>query len=149
MKNNGFSLIEITVAIALVGVMAGVGIPKLRRSIAIGRDTKAIATLGVLRTASELYFAEKEEAPHLSGEDDITSLKKLEDYLDPKTFKEIEDGKISIGGCKSEENIIYGGEISFTFTNPIESKSSDGIYIWFSPIEGLENDTKGNKWIEY
>ena len=61
MKNRGFSLIEITVAIALIGIMAGVGVPKLRRQMALGRDTKAIATLGTLRTASELYFIENNE----------------------------------------------------------------------------------------
>ena len=37
MKNKGFSLIEVTFAIALIGIMAGIGVPKLRRQMALGR----------------------------------------------------------------------------------------------------------------
>lgn len=164
MKNRGFSLIEVTVAIALIGIMAGVGVPKLRRQMALGRDTKAIATLGTLRTASELYFIENNEplttTPASEDTQEVTTaLKKLEPYLDEKTFKEIEDGEIEIGGSRAkksdsdeaETDINYGGTISLTFKNPDISKStgSDGVYIWFNPSTGKEYDTKGNKWIEY
>lgn len=121
MKNKGFSLIEVTVAIALIGIMAGIGVPKLRRQMALGRDTKAIATLGTLRTASELYFIENNEP-----------------LSEAPTSEE-------------SENITYGGTISLTFKNPDINKStgSDGVYIWFKPSEGKEYNTKGNKWIEY
>lgn len=164
MKNRGFSLIEVTVAIALIGVMGSIGIPKLRRQMAIGRDTKAISILGVLRTASELYFIENNEpltTEPTSEESEavITALKKLEPYLDEKTFKEIEDGVLEIGGSRAkkteseeaEEDINYGGTISLTFKNPDIDRSygSDGVYIWFNPDTGKEYDTKGNKWIEY
>lgn len=164
MKNRGFSLIEITVAIALIGIMAGVGVPKLRRQMALGRDTKAIATLGTLRTASELYFIENNEPISDTPSSDetqsvITALKKLEPYLDEKTFKELEDGELDIGGSRAqksdideaETDINYGGAISLTFKNPDINKSSgsDGVYIWFKPSAGKEYDTKGNKWIEY
>lgn len=164
MKTKGFSLIEVTVAIALIGIMAGIGVPKLRRQMAIGKDTKAIATLGTLRTASELYFIETgnplTDTPTSEEITDITTaLKKLEPYLDEKTFKDIEDGELEIGGSRSkkvdseeaEENIIYGGTITLTFKNPDISKStgSDGVYIWFKSADGKEYDTKGNKWIEY
>ena len=164
MKNRGFSLIEVTVAIALIGIMASIGIPKLRRQMALGRDTKAIATLGTLRTASELYFIENSEAlsenPTSEESDEvITALKKLEPYLDEKTFKEIEDGELEIGGSRAkksdseeaEEDITYGGTISLTFKNPDINRThgSDGVYIWFKHSTGKEYDTKGNKWIEY
>ena len=159
MKNKGFSLIEVTVAIALIGIMASIGVPKLRRQMALGRDTKAIATLGTLRTASELYFIENSkplsETPTSEESENITTaLKKLEPYLDEKTFKEIEDGELEIGGSRAkkvdideaDENITYGGTISLTFKNPDINKStgSDGVYIWFKPSEGKEYDTKGN-----
>lgn len=164
MKNKGFSLIEVTVAIALIGIMGSIGIPKLRRQMAIGRDTKAISTLGTLRTASELYFIEKNEplTTEINSEDSeaiVTALKKLEPYLDVKTFKEIEDGKLEIGGSRAkkveseevEDDINYGGTISLTFKNPDINKNygSDGVYLWFKPVPGKEYDTKGNKWIEY
>lgn len=159
MKNSGFSMIEITIAIALIGIMASIGVPNFRRQLAIGKDTKAIATLGNLRTASELYFIET-GTPLWSTKNENTdtadAFKKLEPYLDSKTFEDIKDGEIEIGGSRAtdsntstaSEDIVYGGTISFTFENPALSKS-DGVYIWFSPEGGKEYDTKGNKWSEY
>lgn len=160
MKNGGFSLIEITVAIALIGLMLGIGVPKFRRQLAIGKDTKAIAILTNLRTASELYYLETGNplTENPTSETEIeTALKNLEEYLDVKTFKEIEDGKIEIGGSRAlkdggteaDSNITYGGDIGFTFKNPQEGKASDGVYIWFAPEKGKEYDIKGNKWSEY
>lgn len=162
MKNGGFSLIEVVVAIALVGLMMGVGVPKFRKQMAIGKDTKAIAILGTLRTASELYYLETGKTL-IEGEsgsvDTPSALKKLENYIDVKTFKEIEDGKVEIGGSRTkkinvdepDENIKYGGNIGFTFNNPEKEKVSDGVYIWFDTTgESIgEYDTKGNKWSEY
>lgn len=152
-KNGGFSLIEITVAIALIGILAGIGIPKLRKNLAIARDTKAIATLSTLRTASELYYAETGKTPFTTTPaiSVVQALENLKDYLDPKTYNEIKNNKIEIGGSKTpaNNNITYGGEIEFTFTNPNSDEISDGVYIWFNPDDKDLEDTKGKKWIEY
>lgn len=167
MKNRGFSLIEVTVAIALIGLMVGIGVPKFRKQLAIGKDTKAIAILSNLRTASELYYLEtgKPLAKDVSNADFKSVVSELTDYLDAKVLKDLEDGKIEIGGSRGKKadtgevdtTITYGGEIGFTFIEPsTESggdlgvkKVGDGVYIWFSPEKGKEYDTKGNKWIEY
>lgn len=160
MKNGGFSLIEITVAIALVGLMMGIGVPKFRNQIAIGKDTKAIAILSNLRTASELYYLETGNTIVENPEEEMSIgevLEVLEPYLDVKTFNEIKDGKLDIGGSRAKKSesdeadtkINYGGEIGLTFLNPEQGKLSDGVYIWFSPESGREYDTKGNRWIDY
>lgn len=153
MKNKGFSLIEVCIGIALVGIMIGIGGPKVRRFIASGKDTKAIATLGALRTASELYYSEHGSSPATikeEGTDIVASLKKLEEYINPKTFNNIKDGKIEIGGYMGEEHTVkYGGEMAFTFVDPNTSEKGDGVNLWFAPTEGQEYDMKGNKWSEY
>lgn len=160
MKNGGFSLIEITVAIALIGLMMGIGVPKFRKQLAIGKDTKAIAILSNLRTACELYYLETGKPLTDNPEVDINiegKVTELEPYLDIKTFNEIKDGKLEIGGSRAKKtdadeadpNIIYGGEIELTFKSPETGKKGDGVYIWFKPEVGKDYDTKGNKWIEY
>lgn len=157
MKNRGFSLIEVVVTITLIGIIAGIGIPKLRRNLAIGRDTKAIVTLNMLRQASELYYSETGTPPYIESESDNikNALDRLKDYLDPKTFKEIKDNEIDIGGSRTinssgdiSKDIKYGGKIKFTFTDP-EGDIKDGVYLWFNPENIGETDTKGNKWINY
>ena len=158
MKNGGFSLIEITVAIALIGLMMGIGVPKFRNQIAIGKDTKAIAILSNLRTAGELYYLETGNTIVENPEKEINigeALEVLEPYLDVKTFNEIKDGKLDIGGSRAKKSdeadtkINYGGEIGLTFLNPEHGKLSDGVYIWFLPESEKEYDTKGNRWIDY
>ena len=63
MKNGGFTLIELIIAVALVGILSSLVTPKVRIQLAKGRDTKAISYLGAMRTAAELYYIEKGEAP--------------------------------------------------------------------------------------
>lgn len=156
MKNQGFSLIEICIGIALVGIMIGIGGPKIRRYIASGKDTKAIATLASLRNASELYYCETGNLPFEKDGDIQTSIEKLHNYLDNKIIKNIQDGKIEIGGSKDiNGNITYGGTIPLTFTNPNKEENNqnsdmvDGVYIWFNPNSNQQFDLKGNKWSEY
>lgn len=151
-KNKGFSLIEIIIAITLIGIIAGVGTPKLRRQLAIGKDTKAIATLNVIRTASELYYSENGESVYSEKTTTIEALKKLETYLDSKTFKNISSGFVEIGGSLSSStsnNITYGGKVEITFVNPDSTLSTDGIYLWYKPTSENLYDTKGNLWTEY
>ena len=62
MKNRGFSLIEIVVAVAIMGILSGIVGLQLRSYIAKSKDTKAVATLNTLRVAAQLYQVENEEA---------------------------------------------------------------------------------------
>lgn len=152
-KNKAFSLVEIIIAITLIGIIAGVGTPKLRRQLAIGKDTKAIATLNIVRTASELYYSENGEPIYSKDTTNTEALKKLENYLDTKTFKNISSGYVEIGGSLSSatsKNIIYGGKVEFTFINPTSPENeNDGIYLWYKPTSENLYDTKGNLWTEY
>lgn len=164
MKNGGFSLIEMVIAVALVGVLSTIVVPKVRVQLAKGKDAKAIATLTALRTASELYYIENEKSP-LEGVESEESLKKamenLLPYLDPKAESDLKDGIIEIGGSKSgntdeevkKSAIKYGGKMTFTFKNPIANSvvKEDGVYLWFKPIGDVgEYDTAGKKkWSEY
>ena len=65
MKNQGFSLIEVCIGIALVGIMIGIGGPKIRRYIASGKDTKAIATLALRFEMLVSFITVKLEIFHL------------------------------------------------------------------------------------
>ena len=61
MKNRGFSLIEIVVAVAIMGILSGIVGLQLRSYIAKSKDTKAVATLNTLRVAAQLYQLENEK----------------------------------------------------------------------------------------
>jgi|GEM_PF-262263 len=166
-KNSGFTLIELVVAIAIIGILSTLVTPKVREQLAKGRDAKGIAFLNALRTASELYYIEYGKPPL----EDITkggnpadvesSLDKLKEFLDPKGESFIKNGKIQIGGVRkqvsgaggpeAEKKVIFGGEISFTFINPdgASLNQGDGVYIWFKEETGREYDSSGRLWKDY
>ena len=161
MKNRGFSLIEIVVAVAIMGILSGIVGLQLRSYIAKSKDTKAVATLNTLRVAAQLYQVDNEEAlidtaslTTYSEQKVKDALKKLEPYLDNNAKAIIKEPEIAIGGSKTDKNskeIKYGGKVKITFKDPDTTKNnSDGYYMWLEPISPTEAcDIKGNKWIEF
>ena len=159
MKNRGFSLIEIVVAVAIMGILSGIVGLQLRSYIAKSKDTKAVATLNTLRVAAQLYQLENEkplieDSAKYDDSDEIKkALEKLEPYLDNNVKAIIKEPEIAIGGSRVTQNgdIKYGGKVKITFKDPDTTKNnSDGYYMWLKPDKGTEDlDIKGNKWIEY
>ena len=87
MKNRGFSLIEIVVAVAIMGILSGIVGLQLRSYIAKSKDTKAVATLNTLRVAAQLYQLENEKPliEDSSKYEDKEEIKKALEKLEPLT----------------------------------------------------------------
>lgn len=150
LKNKGFSLIEVCIAIALIGIMVSIGGHSAKKYLANGKNTKAIVTLNVVRTASQLYYTVNGKPVYVDGEDSVTTIKKLKEYMDKKTFENVKDGKINIGGAKSDNKTYYGGYVELTFKNPDEeAEENDGIYLYLKGVGDKIYDLGGKKWSEY
>ena len=159
MKNRGFSLIEIVVAVAIMGILSGIVGLQLRSYIAKSKDTKAVATLNTLRVAAQLYQLENEKpliedsSKYEDKEEIKKALEKLEPYLDNNAKAIIKDPEMAVGGSKTgkdSKDIKYGGKVKITFKDPNGNNSDDGYYMWLKQDDGTENgDIKGNKWIEF
>lgn len=63
-KNSGFTLIELVVVVAIIGVLAAIVTPKIRTSLMKAKDAKVVASLDALRTAANVYYAEKGLIPY-------------------------------------------------------------------------------------
>lgn len=55
----GFTLVELTVVILIVGILAGVAVPMMRGRIDTAKWSEANADAGLVRTTVRVYIAEK------------------------------------------------------------------------------------------
>ena len=59
MKNKeGFTLIELMIVVAIIGIMAAIAIPNFLNYMCKSKQTEARSTLANIATAQETYFAE-------------------------------------------------------------------------------------------
>ena len=158
MKNRGFSLIEVIVAVAIIGILSGIVGLKLRSYIATSKDTRAVATLNSFRLAAQLYQIDNdkpliEDSSKYDDNDEVKkALKKLEIYLDNNAKEIIDKNEITIGASRDTENkeLKYGGKVKFTFKNPDSNGNSDGYYMWLVPVDPTKKfDSKGKEWTKY
>ena len=157
-KEKGFSLIEVLVVLGIIGLFTTFLTPKISNYLALGKETKVIATLNSLRTASEMYNLENGSGlgkDKLDGKLTKADVEKLKEYISNgykdliKNLDGSEEILYEIGGSKDEnDEVIYGGQVKFTFKAP-DGEKSDGIKIWILPIDGVrEYNLKGTKWKE-
>ena len=158
MKNRGFSLIEVIIAVAIIGILSGIVGLKLRSYIATSKDTRAVASLNSFRLAAQLYQIDNDKPliEDSSKYDDDTEIKKalekLEIYLDKNAKEIISTNRITIGALRDTENgdLKYGGEVRFTFKDPDSNGKSDGYYMWLVPVNPTKKfDSKGKEWTKY
>ena len=158
MKNRAFSLIEVIVAVAIIGILSGIVGLKLRSYIANSKDTRAVASLNSFRLAAQTYQIDNDKPliEDSSKYDDDTEIKKalekLEIYLDKNAKEIISTNRITIGASreKKDSDLIYGGKVKFTFKDPDNGANSDGYYMWLVPVNPTKNfDSKGKEWTKY
>lgn len=62
-NNKGFTLIEVLIVVAIVGILAAIAIPSYRYVLDSARRTSSIAALDTLRTAMEGYAVDQGSYP--------------------------------------------------------------------------------------
>lgn len=55
MKTNGFTMVELAVVVAILGVLAAFGVPKFRDAVERSKASEAVAFFGNFRLAQENY----------------------------------------------------------------------------------------------
>ena len=107
---RGFSLIEVLLALTIIGMIAAAAVPKVSHVMTVSRTQRVISDLQTLDAAVVMYETEKGKQP--------SELKDLSDYV--RTIDKVKppmDSKVIVG---DKEEVVT--EASYTLT-----KGTDGV----------------------
>ena len=149
---NGFTLVELVIVIAVIGILAGLAIPHFLDSQAKTRSARAAADMRILQSAIEQYVAAGHEVPAMQKNQSLSNGKIMFEKLKEKGFissiPEAPKGAYYNAVSKARDDYpapAYGVELSATGTGPnryltvnflTEQKDGPGIYLnmylnWF------------------
>jgi prepilin-type N-terminal cleavage/methylation domain-containing protein len=97
---KGFTLIELMIVVAIIGILAAIGAPKFGDQIKKAKDGKALATIQTWGGAANLFYADKLNAAENFGD--------LVKYVDDKTLNTTFE---YVDGGNSETEITSGSSV--------------------------------------
>jgi prepilin-type N-terminal cleavage/methylation domain-containing protein len=59
-KSKGFTLIELMIVVAIIGILAAVAIPKFADLVSKSKEAAVKGTLGAVRSAVSIYYGDRE-----------------------------------------------------------------------------------------
>lgn len=65
-QKQGFTLVELVVVIAILGILAGIAIPRFMDATAAARGAKLLADLRTIESAGNAYYAEHGVYPQIT-----------------------------------------------------------------------------------
>jgi len=111
---KGFTLIELLVVVAIIGILATIGLVTLQGARESARDAKRMSDLSQMRLGLALYFEDHDAYPapvENSG-------------VGPDFSTTIEEGTV----FSQNDNPLYPGYISHAFVDPVNSSDYHYYY---------------------
>ena len=71
-NRKGFTLVELVVVIAIIGILAGMAIPRFLDATASARGAKIVADMRTIQSAEMIYYAKNAKYP--TKQDDLNTL---------------------------------------------------------------------------
>ncbi len=81
-KEKGFTLIELLIVVAIIGIVAGIAIPRFLGARTVARVTRVFADMRTIADALEMYFTAENKYPVLAdGVTDLGTATGLDTYI--------------------------------------------------------------------
>ena len=137
---KGFTLIELMIVVAIIGILAAIAIPKFAELIRKSNEGATKGNLGAIRSALAIYYGDNEGR---YPTDDISSLTFVGKYLkDIPVAKTPDYHTASAGVVNSATPISDAGGWAY---NSVQGNTDWGV-VW---VNCTHTDTRGSLWTSY
>lgn len=137
---KGFTLIELMIVVAIIGVLASVAIPKFADLIRKANEAACKGQLGSIRSAISIYYGNEEGFwPREIGNTDLT----------PTYIQSIPNAKPGTGGDRADVTLISDGtngvvtNVDGWWYNRGANNSDGGQHMGTFKVNTATTDTKG------
>ena len=132
-SKKGFTLVELVVVIAIIGILAGIAIPQFMEATATARGAKIVAEMRTLESAEMIYYAKYGQYPTT----------KTDGTGDPKFIELVKGGWPTppVGTYVIQATISSGG----TKKGPYEATVATGTKYTYTPTVGTGTTADGSE----
>ncbi len=139
-KKSGFTLIELMIVVAIIGILAAIAIPKFAQLIRKSSEGASKGNLGSIRSALSIYYGDMEgNYPSLMSSLTVSG-KYLSSIPMAKTPNYHADNNGEVNGA-----ISAVGDTGAWFYDNQTSDANNGQVV----VNCTHTDTKGNIWSTY
>ena len=152
LKKQGFTLIELMIVVAIIGILAAIAVPKFADMVTKSKEASVKGNLGAVRSATSIYYGDMEGEYPQNLHDALTTADK---YMPSATGL----GNFSVPANKSNANPGHSSsttDASKVTQGTTPGSDAAGVYYINSGVRTGEvvvncshKDTKGTIWTAY